>query len=186
MDLLTWNGVVWLIWAAYWFISAQFVKTTKSTEGIAGRLQHLAPVAVGFFLIFCGAGRPLLVGSLYESAAIKWLGMVLTIAGLAFATWARVHLGRNWSGMITLKEGHELIRGGPYRFVRHPIYSGFLLAALGSALVAGTGDAFAGFGVILAAELIKVRREETVLLREFGPQYEVFQKEVAALVPFVF
>jgi protein-S-isoprenylcysteine O-methyltransferase Ste14 len=186
MDLLAWNGLLWLTWAAYWFASARFVKATKSSESALGRLQHLAPLAIGFFLIFYGAGQVLIFGLLYRSQIIRWLGMALTAEGLGFAVWARVHLGRNWSGMITLKEGHELVRSGPYRYVRHPIYTGFLTAALGSALVARSGDAFIGFAIILVAILVKIHREDAVLTREFGDQYRAFRQEVATLVPFVF
>lgn len=184
MDLLAWNGVLWVIWAAYWFISARFVKATKSSEGILGRLQHMLPLGIGFYLTF--HWPPILSDPLYSSPAVQWLGMALTAAGLAFAIWARVHLGRNWSGMITLKEAHELIRSGPYRCLRHPIYTGFVSALLGSALVAQTGDAFIGFAIVLIALVVKLRREDALLTREFGERYTAFKAEVAALVPFVY
>jgi protein-S-isoprenylcysteine O-methyltransferase Ste14 len=99
---------------------------------------------------------------------------------------ARIHLGKYWSGVITLKEGHRLIRSGPYRLARHPIYTGFLTANLGTAITASSGDAFLGFALILVAFLIKIHREEKVLAGEFGDEYTRFRREVAALVPMLY
>ena len=185
VDLLILSACAWVIWSAYWFIAAQSVNAAKSSEGWLLRMQHLVPLAVGFLLIFHG-GRSFIYGRLHHANWLSLAGLALTVLGLLFAVWGRFHLGRYWSGIITLKEGHELIRSGPYRLVRHPLYTGFLLAVLGSALTAGTADALAGFLLILIAYLIKVRREEAVLSREFGDQYVRFKREVAALCPFVY
>ena len=105
---------------------------------------------------------------------------------MAFSAWSRAHLGRNWSGIVTLKEEHTLIRTGPYRYIRHPLYTGFLAAVLGTAVARGTGDAFVGFAIVLAAYLLKMRREERFMTLEFGEQYRQFQNEAAALIPFIF
>ena len=185
VDPLMLSACAWLGWTVYWFIAAQSVNATKSSEGWLLRMQHLVPLASGFLLIFHG-GRPLVYGRLYHATWIALLGLALTISGLLFTVWGRRHLGKYWSGIITLKEGHQLIRSGPYRFVRHPLYGGFLLAALGSTLTAGTGDALVGLLILLVAYLVKVRREEAILTREFGNQYLQFKKEVAALCPFVY
>ena len=73
-----------------------------------------------------------------RSFSAYWIGLALLCAGLAFAVWARVELGRNWSGSVTVKEGHELIRSGPYAYVRHPIYTGLIAALIGTAVIIGT------------------------------------------------
>src|SRR3954467_10401578 len=156
MDLLQLNGFVWLAWLIFWYVAAQFVNSTKSSEGWLQRLAHILPMGCGFYLIFPWGGPRLLATRLYESMAVVYIGMVLTIAGLLFTVWARVHLGRYWSGIITLKEGHNLIRTGPDRFVRHPIYTGFVLATLGSALVSGRLNGFVGFALVVVAILFKV------------------------------
>jgi protein-S-isoprenylcysteine O-methyltransferase Ste14 len=186
MSYLAWNGYLWLAWLAYWCIAARFVNAAKSSEDWLRRLIHLSPMGLGLLLIFQWADRDYIGRRLYRSEPIAWLGMGLTAAGLLFAVWARVHLGRYWSGIITLKEDHDLIRTGPYRWVRHPIYTGFVTATLGSALVAETVGAFIGFALVLLACMLKIRREETVLVSEFGDQYRAFQSEVAALVPFIY
>ena len=185
VDWLLLSGCAWVAWSTYWFIAARHVSRTRLSEGWLPRMQHLLPAAIGFVLIFHG-GRMLLHGRMYHGAWAAVLGLSMTVVGLLFAVWARVHLGRYWSGIITVKEDHQLIRSGPYRHVRHPVYSGFLLAVLGSAITAGTGDALAGFVLILLAYLVKMRREEAVLSREFGDQYLSFKKEVAALCPLIY
>jgi protein-S-isoprenylcysteine O-methyltransferase Ste14 len=175
---------LWLAWAAYWIISAWTAQKTKLSEGMFIRLQHLVPLAVGFLLIFYFKG--LIYGRFYKISALEYIGVAVTLVGLLFAVWARVHLGRYWSGIITLKEGHKLIRSGPYKFVRHPIYTGFLSAVFGSALTASTGDAYIGFAIMLVSYIVKIHREEKVLSTEFGDEYLRFKQEVPALFPFIY
>ena len=110
----------------------------------------------------------------------------MTIGGILFAVWARWHLGRYWSGTITLKEGHKLIRTGPYRFARHPLYTGFLTAVLGSAVTAARVDGFIGFALVLISIVIKMRREEALTTREFGDEYRRFKEQVPALLPLIY
>jgi protein-S-isoprenylcysteine O-methyltransferase Ste14 len=136
-------------------------------------------------LIFYRPRHPYIYGLLLHRVAWKVAGVGLTFAGMAFMVWARVHLGRYWSGYVTLKEGHRLIRTGPYALVRHPIYTGFLTAALGSALVAGSGDAFVGLVLIFIAFVLKIPREEAILKREFGEEFEQFARDIPRLIPFV-
>jgi protein-S-isoprenylcysteine O-methyltransferase Ste14 len=98
--------------------------------------------------------------------------------------WARVHLGRNWSGNVTVKEGHELIHTGPYRYVRHPIYTGILTGAIGTAICSGTLRAALGLTVLAAAFIVKLRAEERFMRETFPGQYQKYCEEVPALVPF--
>jgi protein-S-isoprenylcysteine O-methyltransferase Ste14 len=112
------------------------------------------------------------------------IGVALLVAGLAFSVWARVHLGRNWSGSVTVKQGHELIRSGPYAWVRHPIYTGLLSALLGTVIVSGTVRAVIGFAIIAAALLRKLRIEEGFMRETFPGVYERYCAEVPALIPF--
>ena len=110
--------------------------------------------------------------------------LALAAAGLAFTVWARVHLGRNWSGSVTLKEGHELILSGPYAWVRHPIYTGLLMALLGSAVACGELRAAIGLGVVAAAFVRKLRIEERFMRESFPQQYPRYCAQVPALIPF--
>jgi protein-S-isoprenylcysteine O-methyltransferase Ste14 len=103
--------------------------------------------------------------------------------GLGFAAWARVLIGRFWSGAVTLKADHALIRGGPYAWTRHPIYSGLLLALTGTALARDSLGGFLGLALLFAGLVVKLRQEERLLLEHFGPAYETYRAEVPALIP---
>jgi protein-S-isoprenylcysteine O-methyltransferase Ste14 len=118
------------------------------------------------------------------TAAIHALGVIFVAAGLGFAVWARLHLGRNWSGEITLKLEHELIRSGPYALVRHPIYSGMLVAMLGTAIVIGQWRALVALVFFVAAVLRRARVEECWMGEIFSDAYARYRREVPALIPF--
>ena len=109
----------------------------------------------------------------------------VAIVGLAVALWARFTLGSNWSGQITFKQGHELVTSGPYAFVRHPIYTGFLLMLLASAIIAGKTMGFAVVAFMTLALWLKAREEEKLMLKHFPEAYAEYKSRTKALVPFV-
>jgi protein-S-isoprenylcysteine O-methyltransferase Ste14 len=177
---------LWLAWLLYWVIAALGAKTTRRPESLGSRLSHVVPLLVGVALIVWPRvpwewlSLPLLPHRLLTYAA----GLVLVMLGLAFTVWARLHLGRNWSGTVTLKEGHELIRSGPYAYVRHPIYTGLLVALLGSAVACGELRAMIGLSVVAGAFIRKLRIEERLMREIFPGQYQRYCAEVPALIPF--
>lgn len=118
-----------------------------------------------------------------RSAALFWIGAVLLLAGLLFSVAARRHLGGNWSSRVTVKQDHTLTRSGPYRLVRHPIYTGLLLAVLGNAIALGEWRGLVALALFCAAFLRKIQIEERFMLEQFGDAYMRYRKEVAALVP---
>ncbi len=177
---------LWLAWVLFWVAAAPFTLRAKKREGLA-RLQHSVPTAFGMVAVFHrGAVHGLDWGPLYHSAAAAWFGLLLTAAGQAFSVWARIHIGKYWSGTVALKKGHKIIDTGPYALVRHPIYTGLLAAALGSAMAAGTREAFAGVIVMIAAYAIKWRREEKLLLQEFGADYEAYRRRTRTIIPWLY
>ena len=105
-----------------------------------------------------------------DPPAIEYAGVALTAAGVGFAIWARAHLGKYWSGDVTIRQEHRLIRSGPYQFIRHPIYSGMLLALVGSVLVIGEYRALLGFAIILLGFVKKARKEESFLKIAIRPR----------------
>jgi protein-S-isoprenylcysteine O-methyltransferase Ste14 len=116
---------------------------------------------------------------------VQWMAAVLCIAGLAFCVWARVTLGRNWSGTITFKEGHELIERGPYRLVRHPIYTGLLAMFLATAIAAGHLGGVVAVMLAFASFWVKLKEEEKLMLQQFPDQYGSYQQRVKRIIPFV-
>jgi protein-S-isoprenylcysteine O-methyltransferase Ste14 len=168
--------IPWIVLGLVWLAGSMRGKRTTRRETIPERAFHLIGSALASLLLF--TGREQSASSIREAS-----GLVLCCAGIAFAIWARVILGTNWSGTITLKEDHELIRRGPYRFVRHPIYSGLLLGILGTAIYLGRWQGFAGFVIAFVTWWEKSRIEERFMLDHFGDQYRRFQREVSALIP---
>jgi protein-S-isoprenylcysteine O-methyltransferase Ste14 len=173
---------MWLAWVLYWVVSAATAKATQRRESPGSRLSHVLPLLLGVYLIVWPQVQvPWLSDPLLPDVTARyWLAVVLAALGLGFTVWARVHLGKNWSGTVTQKQGHELIRSGPYAYVRHPIYTGLLAALLGSAIALGELRGFAGVLIVLASFWRKLR-----IMRELFPgQYERYMAEVPALVPF--
>jgi protein-S-isoprenylcysteine O-methyltransferase Ste14 len=121
-----------------------------------------------------------LVPQLYS---LQLVAIGLTSAGVAFAVWARIVLGEKWSARVTRKVGHDFIRTGPYDYVRHPIYSGLLLAAAGTALFVGELKRLVAIFLVLMAESFKAKREEQFMLAEFGETYEQYRRETCFLIP---
>jgi protein-S-isoprenylcysteine O-methyltransferase Ste14 len=117
--------------------------------------------------------------------AVAYAGLAITVIGLVFAVWARFYIGRNWDGLIALKEDHQLVRRGPYAIVRHPIYSGFMLATLGTAIAQGQLAGLVSTFMIVLAWGYKSRVEERFMTARFGAEYDQYRREVKALVPMV-
>ena len=183
MRLIFW---LWWGWALYWMLSAIRNKTTERRESLTSRLAHTLPLAVGAALVAWPQPRwTALAGRFWPPSPVAyWIGVALVIAGLAFAIWARVHLGGNWSGTVTVKQGHELIRSGPYRYVRHPIYTGLITALLGTTMASGTVHAAIGLAIIVVSFVRKLHIEEDFMRATFPGEYERYSGEVPALIPF--
>jgi protein-S-isoprenylcysteine O-methyltransferase Ste14 len=187
LPLRTLMTALWIAWGLYWLMSARNAKTTERRESSASRSFYSALLLAGALLMlvprtWLGA----LATPLLPDVAVRFrVALALLAAGLAFTVWARVHLGRNWSGTVTVKEGHELIRSGPYGLVRHPIYTGLSLAFAGTAIACGDAAAAIGFVLVLTSFLYKLRIEEGFMRAQFPQQYPSYAAEVPALVPFI-
>ena len=177
--------IPWYVLCIYWTISALRVKRTKVQEDPGARLFHIAVMALAFFLLF---SRRLEIGPLGlrfapVSSWLRTLGTVLTFVGAGIASWARYSLGQYWSARVTLKIDHQLVRSGPYAWVRHPLYSGLLLAMAGTALVVGEWRGVVGVVVALAEFSRKAAKEEALLAGEFGEQYQEYRRQAGFLTP---
>jgi protein-S-isoprenylcysteine O-methyltransferase Ste14 len=179
-------GACWGLFLVVWTVGALLVRTSKRRETLSSLLRHRVPVTVGAVLLTPLAWKgPLGLELIPDGLARDAGGAALVALGVAFAVWARVYLGANWSGNVTLKESHELIQGGPYRLVRHPIYTGIGTGLIGIALWQGRLSALVGVAFILAGFAVKIRLEERWLSEEFGEQYSAYRERVKAVIPFV-
>ena len=177
----------WLVFVAIWVISALSTKRTVYRETHAQRLRYWVLLVIAYFLLLYG-GRlpyPLNLRIVPPVAPTAWAAAVLCVIGLAFAFWARITLGRNWSGVVTLKEGHELVERGPYRFVRHPIYTGILTMFFATALALGHLSGFAATLLMFVSFWIKLRDEEKLMLQQFPEKYADYCQRVKRIIPFV-
>jgi protein-S-isoprenylcysteine O-methyltransferase Ste14 len=178
--------LMWVAWLALWSAMARGVKAPAQSESAASRLTHVVPLLIAGYLLAVPRNPIPLLNERFAPLAL-WpnaLGAALTLAGLAFSVWARLLLAGNWSGAVQVKHDHELIVDGPYRWVRHPIYTGLLVAFVGTALAVGEWRGV--FAVVFAAALCrKLRLEEAVMRRQFGEAYADYAARVPALFPFV-
>ena len=185
---MIWRQLVsapWIVFVAYWLVSALKTRRTVSRESSASRYGVLALEILGFFLLFSDAAGIGILGRhiLRQSVALAAAGVVLTWIGIALALWARWHLGQYWSARVTLKEGHQLIRTGPYAFFRHPIYSGLILAALGGTLAIDRWRCVVGVCLIILGYYIKARKEESMLTAQFGEAFTEHYRHTGFLLP---
>jgi protein-S-isoprenylcysteine O-methyltransferase Ste14 len=181
-------GISWIVFWVYWLVSARRVRSgTKRQEPFSSRLRWWILLILSFFLLFSGEGAfgPLSRRLLLDNMAVKLIGVIIMFLGLGFAVWARVHLGQYWSGRVSIKVDHRLIQTGPYRLVRHPIYTGVLVGFIGTAVVIGEVRACLAIALILVSIFLKIRTEDRFLLEEFGSTYLQYKKRVKALIPFV-
>jgi protein-S-isoprenylcysteine O-methyltransferase Ste14 len=175
----------WFVWVVWWVAMAFFSKSTKRRETVAQRIEHLVPALLGFLFVFQeGFGGTFLARRIFpDSAALMLVSVVMTILGLLFAVWARLTLGANWSGTVTIKRNHQLIRRGPYRWIRHPIYTGMLAALLATAVAQGLLSGLIGFAFLYLALYRKARREESFLSREFGEGFAEHRQRTGMFLP---
>ena len=177
--------LLWLVWLLYWLLGAGRLKAVARRESRLQRASHGVPLVLAALLLVLpghalGALATLFIARSWTGYGI---GVALVALGLGYAVQARRHLGANWSGTVTLKQGHSLIRNGPYRHVRHPIYTGLLLAFAGSALALAEWRGVLAVLLAAVALIIKLRREERWMLQHFGDDYAEYRKTSWALLP---
>lgn len=191
MQMFTPNNAIAFLWITFllvWGIGALRAKAAIKKQSALSRFEHSIPVIASYLLIFDRGLWPHWLRQRFFSPSdvnLVWTGVLLTALGVGFAIWARTWIGNNWSGTITIKDRHELIQGGPYRLVRHPIYTGMFLGYLGTALAFGEIRGLLGFPLLVLGFGMKLRMEETFMLQQFGNAYINYKHRVKAVVPFL-
>ena len=178
-------GWLWTIWLVIWLAWAFQSKKTSQRESFLSRSSYGLIVWSALILLFYRGPLPgwLNLQPIAYQAWLGWLAIALTGLGFASTIWARAYLGSNWSGNVTIKVGHELVRTGPYRFVRHPIYTGIVIAALGTALAYDKWRCVIALPVLWLAFTIKRLKEERFMRQTFGPQYDDYARATGAIFP---
>lgn len=175
---------VWDVWLLSWLVAARWSSAIAVTQPGRDRFVQSLLILAGAILVFSSSAGPLSDALLPATSWLPWSGVTLALASLAFTWWARLHLGRDWSAAVTLKEDHRLVLSGPYAITRHPIYTGILLAFLGSIVVYGaTVQALLGFALVTLGFVLKLRQEERFLTERFGEAYRGYRARVRALLP---
>jgi protein-S-isoprenylcysteine O-methyltransferase Ste14 len=178
----------WLVFVAWWLVRAASTAKTAERESVASSLSHRIFLGAGAVVLVLDHGHglgPLSHRLWPPSLALVPVGFGLTVVGVAFAIWARETLGRYWSGTITLKEGHRVIKTGPYCLTRHPIYTGVLLAFIGTALARRDIASFVGVALIAVGMARKIVIEEKLLSEHFGNEYVAYKQQVKTIIPFI-
>jgi protein-S-isoprenylcysteine O-methyltransferase Ste14 len=177
------GSLLWGVFIISWYAASAWTARAVARTSMGGRIRDYAVYILGFALLFVPRAR---VQGLWLNSTLVGGGLIAgEIAAFGFAWWARIHLGRLWSGMITLREGHRVVESGPYGLVRHPIYTGFLGGAWAFALLAASPTALLGAAVLTAQMTLKARREEHFLRRQLGTAaYDDYAARTPMLIPF--
>jgi protein-S-isoprenylcysteine O-methyltransferase Ste14 len=181
------TAVCWGVFYVYWLASAFATKRTAAKESFISSQAYRIPVGLAAMVLVYAAQmpKPLSAVAFPATTLVGVLVIACSTAGLATCLWARTILGRNWSSVVMVKVGHELVQAGPYRFVRHPIYTGIILMFAAIVLLVGRVAGILAFGLFVYSFLLKLRREERLMLKQFPTTYPEYIKRTKLLVPFI-
>ena len=181
---ITWPFIVFLV---FWAVTWRSTKKTAERESYLRWFSYWVSAAIAVYLLLAPFNAPALnILLIPGSFALHSLGFLVEVIGLCIAIWARITLGRNWSANVTFKEKHELITKGPYRLVRHPIYTGMLIMFLGAAVYLGMFAGFIGLLFLFLSFWIKSRQEERLMAKHFPKEYGNYKRTTKALIPFFY
>ena len=179
--------IAWIVWLISWFAAAAWSDRTVRRPAVRREVLYRVLTLAGAMLMFGfnpdseRADTPLWP----VASGIGWVLAGLVICGFLFTWWARIHLGQLWSSSVTRKEHHHVVDTGPYAIVRHPIYTGLLLAILGTVLLRVTILTLTGGALIAAGIYVKARVEEEFLRQQLGEPYAAYARHVPMLLPFM-
>jgi protein-S-isoprenylcysteine O-methyltransferase Ste14 len=178
------SATLWVAFQWYWNAAAGNRSASRSSESAGSRALHQNLLTLSLVLLFLRVPG-LKTRWVSDATWVIATGLAIHVASFALAVWSRRHLGRNWSGEIAAKVDHQLVRSGPYRWVRHPIYTAMLGMAVGTALVSGETHALLALAIMAVAYARKIRLEEAQMLEVFGPAYDEYRARSRTLIPWV-
>jgi protein-S-isoprenylcysteine O-methyltransferase Ste14 len=179
--------IIWVVFWAYWFFSAWRDRSPYKRRSSRCSILTFAAIPAILWVIIVGRFAPWLLVARFlpDTLLVAVAGILITLCGTGFAIWARIHLGKNWSGQPAIRVDQKIVRTGPYRFVRHPIYTGLLIGVAGSAIATGSAMALCILVIVFVVFVLKSRMEEKFLLEEFGEEYVRYRREVKGIIPFL-
>jgi protein-S-isoprenylcysteine O-methyltransferase Ste14 len=189
--IVTWPtkllALIWFAWVVSWVVAAFWSGRTKTHVPTWDSWVYRLPILLGAIFLMPLTARVVGATPLYNPGTWGTYALaVVTLLGISFTWWARIHLGRFWSNAITHKEDHRIIDTGPYGMVRHPIYTGLIVAILATGFAVATWTALLGAILISFGEWQKARMEEGFLSAELGPEaYRTYSRRVPMIVPFL-
>jgi protein-S-isoprenylcysteine O-methyltransferase Ste14 len=180
-------AVIWLAWVVSWMAASVWSAPTERRVAAWQAWTYRAFIVAGAVFVWLGTADATPAARIWHVGYGGGFALAaLTLAGILFAWWARVQLGRLWSSDITRKQGHRIVDTGPYAFVRHPIYTGLIAALLATACAQATIDAFIGTALVACGLWLKARAEERFLAAELGSEaYDSYRRRVPMLIPFL-
>jgi protein-S-isoprenylcysteine O-methyltransferase Ste14 len=180
------SALLWLVFGVYWLIASLSSAPTKDSESRVSTWFHQFLLAAALLLAVLPI--PGLTGWFLPSSLhfVIVIGAIVQAGFMLLAVWARRHLGRNWSAEVRIAVDHELVRTGPYRFLRHPIYTAMLGMLLGTAIASSQYHALLGLALLAVAYLRKTHLEDQILYQTFGADFETYRRNTWALVPLVY
>jgi protein-S-isoprenylcysteine O-methyltransferase Ste14 len=183
----TFSLLCWGAFYVFWVVAAFKIKRTAKRESVAGSFSYRLPAVLAFLLLVNAQVFPAPLSTIVigQGDGLSLVAMACSLAGLAICLWARLALGRNWSSIVVVKVDHELVQSGPYRHVRHPIYTGMLLMFLANVLLSGRVGGCLGFVLLAVSFGMKLLKEEQFMLKEFPESYPAYMKRVKRLIPYI-
>jgi len=176
----------WWSFVLVWIVSAFLVKPASERQSWTGRLATFAFLTLTFMLLLGKIPWSDINTRIWPlGRAVRTTGCIITFMGLVVSIWSRISLGSNWSATVTYRESHELVERGPYRFVRHPMYTGFLLMITGTGVNVGTVSSLIALLVAFLGTWWKLSTEEVMLSKHFADAYRRYKSDTKALIPFV-
>ena len=180
--------ICWIILLLDWLVSSLFVKKSLTKRGPGWIIWRVALALFAIlFMRYDRSGYLSFIRFSFQSLfSFVVPGSVLTVLGLLGAVWARMNLGRNWSGYVTYKEDQTLVTTGPYKYVRHPIYTSMILMFIGTILYYGALFVSVYFAILTIDFISRTRKEEAIMIKLFGDEYTDYMKRTKRLIPLIY
>ncbi|UQD50993.1 isoprenylcysteine carboxylmethyltransferase family protein [Bacillus methanolicus] len=182
---------IWVIFWAYWLLSGletrSKIKKEKSGENPLYRIVHVTLEAFSILIVIVRFNRVLIWKEIIAgNSIVDFVGLIIVFVGLMFSIWAKLVLGKNWSGAIQKVEKQELVKSGPYKYIRHPIYTGIIVGLIGSLIINRNFSSLFAVIIVTVLYIVKVNKEQKFLIKEFGEQYTEYIKKSWALFPLIY